>query len=257
MNLDPIKLPAKLSILIPVYNEEKTIKLILEKVIKSRLDPKKIKKEIIIVNDGSKDNSEREIKSFINNNKDSKQFTTKYVTKTNGGKGTAIKEGLKYATGDIIIIQDADLEYDPEDYSELIEPILRGHVQVVYGSRYLTKYQRKIIWHSEKMRDGLITYFAFIFGGRIITWATNILYNVDLTDEPTCYKAIKTDLLKQINIKSKGFELCTELTAKIAKQKIPIIEIPISFYPRSIKDGKKIKFRDGLMGILTLLKYRF
>ncbi|MBU0580597.1 MAG: glycosyltransferase family 2 protein [Candidatus Margulisbacteria bacterium] len=226
----------KLSIIIPVYNEEKTIKRVIDLIKKVNIGV--VKKEIILVDDGSKDNTlmvAQKLKSIklIGHNK-------------NKGKGAAIRTGIKYATGDIILIQDADLEYDPEDYLALIKPIIEGKAKVVYGSRRLKK--------ENKQHSG----FSFYVGGVALTVIANLLYpNLHITDEPTCYKVFKSDILKSINLKCNRFEFCPEVTAKVAKKKIKIHEVPISYYPRTAKEGKKIKWKDGVEAVWALLKYRF
>lgn len=248
-----MRVPAVLSIIIPAYNEQATIAQLLQKVLDARLDPKKAVKQIIIVDDGSKDATAKEVQRVMHENK---RGDLKLIRKPNGGKGSAIRAGIHHATGDIIIIQDADLEYDPEDYAQLIEPILRGHTQVVYGSRYFLPEQRGEAWSKHKRSHGGLSYLSFVLGGRLITWATNILYGTKLTDEPTCYKVFSADLLKSIKLDCTGFEFCPEVTAKVAKRRIRIVELPIAFYPRTVAEGKKIKWSDGLKGIWTLLRYR-
>jgi glycosyltransferase involved in cell wall biosynthesis len=228
----------KLSIIIPVYNEEKTISTLLDKVNSVKLN---INKEIIIVNDGSFDNTLKIIENWINK----KKININLINKKNEGKGSAVKLGIKNSTGDIIIIQDADLEYDPNDYQKLINPILKKKVKVVYGSRNLDK--------SNKLYSGL----SFYLGGRIVTLATNILYLSRLTDEPTCYKVFDSKLIKSIDFKGKGFEWEPEITARILKKRIKIKEIPIKYFPRKVKEGKKINWKDGLIAFWTLFKWRF
>jgi glycosyltransferase involved in cell wall biosynthesis len=200
-----------------------------------------IEKEVIIVNDGSNDSSSKKIKEI----KDSlKNLDIKIYHQRNQGKGAAIRTAISYAKGDIMIVQDADLEYDPNDYQKLIQPIINKETKVIYGSRRLKK--------DNKGYSSL----SFFIGGNLLTFFTNIMYGSNLTDEPTCYKVFDTNLLKSINLKCKRFEFCPEVTAKVLKRKIKIKEIPISYYPRSKDEGKKINWRDGIEGIWTLLKYK-
>lgn len=230
-----------LSIIIPVYNEEKTIRDLLGKVIQVQL-PAGVDKEIIIVNDCSRDNSDIFIQDYIKAHPD---ILIKYVLHAvNQGKGMAIRTGIKEVTGDFVIIQDADLEYEPEDYLVLLPYLLSGEFEVIYGSRFLNKQNT----HS---------YQSFYWGGRLVSLVTNILYAQHLTDEPTCYKMFDTKLLKSINLECTGFEFCPEITAKVAKLGYKIKEVPIHYYPRSVEEGKKIKWYDGVEAIWTLLKYRF
>jgi dolichol-phosphate mannosyltransferase len=228
----------KLSILIPAYNEEGTIKELIDKVKKVDLSKFNLEKEIIIIDDGSKDKTIEIVSSLPD---------VKLIKHSkNAGKGMAIRTGIKYVTGKYVVIQDADLEYDPEDYKILIAEALKNDADVVYGSRRLRKDNPK---HS-----GL----SFYLGGVGLTWLTNLLYpHLKITDEPTCYKFFKTKLIKSIPLRCKRFEFCPEITAKVAKRKIKIYEVPISYYPRSIKEGKKISWRDGIEAIWTLIKYRF
>lgn len=230
----------KLSIIMPVYNEENTITKIIDLVQNVKLI-KGIKKELIIIEDYSTDSTFKKIMQAKKKYKNIKVIKHK----RNQGKGTAIRSGIKHITGDIIIIQDADLEYDPKDYNLLIKPIIEKKAKVVYGSRILKKTNKPY------------TCLSFYIGGQSITWITNLLYKTHLTDEPTCYKVFKTDILKSLNLKCKRFEFCPEVTARVAKKKIKILELPISYYPRSIKEGKKIKWQDWVEGVWTLLKYRF
>lgn len=225
-----------LSILIPVYNEERTIKKILDVV--KKVDIGDVKKEIVVVDDGSKDNTYKELKKV--------KGIKLYKHEKNQGKGAAIRTAIKYATGDIIIIQDADLEYDPKDYKKLIKPIIEGKTKVVYGSRRLGE--------SKWKYSGI----SFYIGGVGVTLVTNILFpNGHLTDEPTCYKVFKSEVLKSIPLKCTRFEFCPEVTAKVLKRGYKIMELPIKYYPRSAKEGKKIKWNDGIEAIWALLKYRF
>jgi len=223
----------KLSVIMPVYNEKHTIKEIVRKVMNVNME-----KEIIIVDDCSIDSTRDTLRRIDNNN-----IKVIYHDK-NMGKGMAIRTAIKYVTGDIIIIQDADLEYEPEDYYELTRPIIEGKADVVYGSRELLKQNK---W----------SYYRYAIGGRFLSWLTNLLYHSSITDEPTCYKVFKADILKSINLDCKKFEFCPEVTAKVLRRGIKIYEVPIHYYSRSIEQGKKIGLRDGLQAIWTLIKYRF
>jgi glycosyltransferase involved in cell wall biosynthesis len=195
-----------------------------------------IEKEIIIIDDGSNDGTTEILKNIKDKN-------IKIIfKKVNEGKGSAIREGLKYVKGEIIVIQDADLEYEPMDWIKMVELIEEKNVDVVYGSRVLGRGKKSSLF--------------FYLGGRILSIITNILYNAQITDEPTCYKMFKKKVIKSIELKCKGFEFCPEITAKIRKKGYKIYEVPISYNPRSIKEGKKIRLKDGIMAIWTLIKYR-
>lgn len=225
-----------LSIIIPCFNEERTLRKITD-LIKKAPTPG-LKKEIIVVDDGSTDGTV-DILSYLANN------GLKVIRlNANSGKGNAIREGIKHATGEITIIQDADLEYDPNDYQKLVEPILSGESQVVYGSRILNK-------KNAKGADP-ISYL----GGLFLTRLANLLYRTRITDVCTCYKVFETSILQNIDLKCYRFDFCQEVTAKIAKKGIKISERPISYNPRTITDGKKIKWRDGIEAIWTLIRYR-
>lgn len=226
----------RLSIIIPAYNESKTIGAILKKI--KNVPLRGIEKEVIVVDDASTDGT----KEILKKNKD-KSIKVLYHNK-NSGKGAAIRTGLKYATGDIILIQDADLEYDPKDYQKLIKPILKRKADVVYGSRLL----------GQKSKYSKFAYYA---AGRSLTMLANILYGINISDEPCGYKVFKANIIKNIPLKCKRFEFCPEITAKISKKHIKIFEVPTSYSPRSREEGKKIKFRDWLEAVYTLVKYRF
>jgi glycosyltransferase involved in cell wall biosynthesis len=210
---------SKLSIIIPVHNEEKTIQETLNQVSKIPLN-----KEILVIDDGSTDNTLIKIISFAKNM----------------GKGAAVREGINQAKGDYIVIQDGDLEYNPEDLSKLLQS-LSVDSQVVYGSRLLKK-NPKSNW-------------LFHLGGRSLSWITNLLFGTHLTDVYTCYKLFPTEIAKSFNLTSNGFEIEAELTAKALKRKLRIKEVPISYHPRLV--GKKIKFMDWIKGVLTLFRIRF
>jgi glycosyltransferase involved in cell wall biosynthesis len=236
----------KLTIIIPLYNESKTIAELLRRV--KEADIKDVEKEIIVIDDGSTDNSADIFKKI--------KGVRLIRHKRNLGKGAAVRTGIKYSTGDIIIIQDADLEYDPNEYYKLIKPIIDKKLKVVYGSRFLKLEQKKrLIRLGFKKHKG--AYLMFFLGGRIVTWATKILFFTNLTDAPTCYKVFDSKLIKSIKIKSNKFDWEPEITAKLLKRGIKIREIPISYYPRSVKEGKKINWKDGIQAVWTLLKYRF
>jgi len=224
----------KLSIIIPVYNEKSTIKPLLDRIARVNLP---IEKEIIIVDDGSTDGTRSLLKTI------NRPEIKICYHKTNMGKGTAVRTGLRASSGDIILIQDGDLEYDPMDYHKLIKPIINGTSRVVYGSRVLGK--------------APISYHRYYWGGKLLSFLANILYGTKITDEPTCYKVIDATLLKDLNLRCCRFEFCPEVTAKIARMGEDIVEVPISYTPRSIKEGKKIRWYDGLIAILTLIRYRF
>ena len=226
-----------LSIIIPAYNEKNTISEILKKIEEVTLSGFGFKKEIIIVDDGSTDGTKEILKSLKG------EYKIIYHQK-NQGKGAAIQSALQYVTGDYVIIQDADLEYDPEDYKKLLECALKNNAKVVYGSRRLN-FKNKY------------SYRSFYLGGVFLSWAANIIYGINITDESTCYKLFKTEFLKSIPLKSKRFEFCPEVTAKTAKRGVKIYEVPIHYYPRHINEGKKIKWKDGILAFWTLIKYKF
>jgi glycosyltransferase involved in cell wall biosynthesis len=231
----------KLSIIVPVYNEEKTVKKILNKVKKVRL-PNLIEKEIIVVDDGSQD----ETPSILNNISGIKVINHK----TNKGKGAAVRTGIETAKGDIILIQDADLEYNPDDYPRLLEPILKDKAEVVYGSR-LKNYPLRIVG---KRKTPLITHYL---GNKLLTLITNLLYGNGLTDMETCYKVFTKEVLKPIKLNANRFDFEPEITAKILKAGYKICEVPIKVQPRGYDEGKKITWRDGIGAAWTLIKYRF
>lgn len=223
----------KLSIIIPVYNESATLEEIVRRINGVELP---IEKEIIIIDDHSTDGSREIIKELGNKYK-------VVLQEKNLGKGAAIHAGLKVAAGDYVIIQDADLEYDPRDYQQILKPLLNGESSVVYGSRNLLDNPR-----FKK---------SYYYGGRLVTLITNLLFGNKLTDVNTCYKAFATDLLKSLQLQEEGFSFCEEVTAKVLKQGLMIKEVPINYQPRKFEEGKKIRFKDGILAILTLLKYKF
>ena len=221
-----------LSVIIPVYNEEAT----LEEIIR-RVQDAPFRKEIILVDDCSTDRSPEILKHLQGDN------LRVFTHQNNQGKGAALSTGFRHATGDIVLIQDADLEYDPAEYPRLLKPILDGHADVVYGSRFLGATQRvHLFWHRA--------------GNYAITLFSNMLTNLNLTDMETCYKVLKADVARKITIQSKRFGVEPELTAKIARLRCKIYEVPISYYGRDYEEGKKITWRDGLAAIFHIIRFR-
>ena len=230
-----------LSIIIPVFNEKKTIKTLIEKILLQTL----FKKQIIIVDDFSTDGSIEIIKEMERDN----QIDLAIFHEKNLGKGAAIKTAKKFVNGDVVIIQDADLEYDPVDFKIVTEKIFSGENDVVYGSRVLGRE----IFGKDKV--GFISNFR-VFANFILTWITNVLFSQNLTDAHTCYKAFDAKVFKQLDLKENDFAFCPEVTALISKKDIKILEVPIRYSGRSYKEGKKISFKDGLRAIFVLLKNR-
>ena len=233
--------PSTLSIIIPVFNEEKTIHLILEKVAKVELIAG-IKKEIILVNDCSSDNSRKAIHDFAE--KRPELLIQYYDHEVNQGKGAALHTGIRKANGDYLIIQDADLEYNPEEYNELLVPVIKGFADVVYGSRFRggKPHRNMFIFHTR--------------GNKILTFLSNLVNNQSLTDMETCYKLFRSDIIKRIPLQEKRFGFEPEVTAKLARNKnIRIYEVGISYYGRTFQEGKKIGWKDGFRAIYCILKY--
>ena len=230
-----------LSILIPAYNEGKTIHLILDKIMAVNL-PDNIDKEIIIVNDCSSDDTKETIESYF---KKSSFINYKIFNQIkNKGKGAAIQKAIELAKGDYIIIQDADLEYDPNEYNILLKPIIDDVADVVYGSRFIGGKPHRILffWHS--------------LGNKFLTFLSNSFNNFNLTDMETCYKLFRSEIIKSINLKEKRFGFEPEVTAKVARIKnIRIYEVGISYYGRTYEDGKKINWKDGIRAIYSIIKY--
>jgi glycosyltransferase involved in cell wall biosynthesis len=226
-----------LSVIIPAFNEEKTLAQVIDRVLALPLRP-----ELIVVSDGSTDGTNDIIRSY-----DRRGLIKGVICPVNGGKGAAIQAGLQHATQPYTIIQDADLEYSPEQFELLLEPVQKQGAQVVYGSRNLA---------HPAMRKNHFHYIRFWLGGKVVTLATNLLYGVHLTDEPTCYKLFPTTLLKEMNLCCRGFDFCPEVTAKAYRLGKRIHEVPIEYNPRSLDEGKKIRAWHGIEAILVLIKYR-
>lgn len=232
--MDKKKTSHTLSVIIPVFNEASTIEEIVRRVLETGLVT-----EIVLVDDGSTDGT-RKILSGYQNKKGMKVI----LHERNQGKGAAIQTGLRHVTGDLILIQDADLEYDPRDYKVLLEPINEGLADVVYGSRFLGGPRRPILFWN-------------MIANKILTFTTNILYNNILTDMETGYKLFKREIVQDIKIHAKSFDFEPEFTAKILKKRVRIYEVPIRFTPRFYDEGKKIRMWDAFIAMWTLIKYRF
>lgn len=231
----------KLSILMPVYNERETIQEILSRVEAVKLDG--ITKEIIVVDDGSTDGTRDILRQEEKRPERTNEVKILYHEK-NRGKGAAIRTAIENATGDIMLIQDADLEYDPRDYPNLLKPILEGRAEVVYGSRFLGGPRKAMLfWHAA--------------GNWLLTLVTNILYDTILSDMETCYKVFTADVIRSIPLRARRFELEPEITAKVLKRGYRIYEVPISYTGREYEEGKKITWRDGFIALWILIKHRF
>jgi len=222
----------KLSVIIPVYNEKATLVTIIDRVLAVPLE-----KEVIAVDDFSSDGSREILKNL------DRPGLMKVFHEKNKGKGAAIRTGIQYVSGDVVIIQDADLEYDPNEYLKLIEPIKSGSADVVYGSRFSGS--------TEKMT------FAHMLGNKVLTITTNLLYGTKLTDMETCYKLIKAPLMKSFKLRANRFDFEPEITSKILKSGKRIVEVPITYEGRHWDEGKKITWKDGIAALWSLIKYRF
>ena len=224
----------KISIIIPCYNEIKTLEKIVDKVnLQNSYD-----KEIIIVDDYSTDGSRELIEKNIK-----KKVQRVILNNKNYGKGYSLRKGIEIASGEIILIQDADLEYDPSDYHKLIEPIKKGYADVVYGSRFVGSDEKRILffWHS--------------VGNHLLTLLSNMFSNLNLTDMENCYKVFKSEVIKNINLKENRFGIEPEITAKISKKNLRIYEVGVKYYGRKYKDGKKITWKDGFSALRCIIKY--
>jgi glycosyltransferase involved in cell wall biosynthesis len=231
----PAKL-RKLSVVVPVFNERNTLVEILRRMRAVEL-PDGIEREIIVVDDGSNDGT----RDVLNQVGDS---TVRVVMhEANLGKGAALRTGFAHATGDYVLVQDADLEYDPEDWPKLLNPVLRGRARVVYGSRFTGERRNMLLLHW--------------MGNRFLSMTTNVLFNTTLSDMETCYKLFDRDLVDDMKLQSNRFDIEAEITAKVLKRGIRIYEVPISYSGREFDEGKKITWRDGFAALWTLVKYRF
>ncbi len=222
------------TVIVPMYNEETTIEEVARRVLALPL-----RVELIVVDDASTDRSVSVVESLTNAYPNLRLVRHE----SNRGKGAAIRTGIRWSTGKAIIIQDADLEYTPEEIPRIVEPILRGEAEVVYGTRF----------HHGRPRGMRLPNWIV---NRLLAWMANFLYRANISDEATCYKAFSGDLLRAIPLKCERFEFCPEVTAKVRKRGIRIVEVPISYTPRSVQEGKKIRWYDGVEAIWTLLKYR-
>jgi glycosyltransferase involved in cell wall biosynthesis len=222
-----------LSVLMPVYNEERTLRQVVEAVQAVALD-----KEIILVDDGSRDASPQIIDELADGAR-----IRAYHHARNQGKGAAVRTAVSHARGQLVVIQDADLEYDPQDYHALVAPLLAGKADVVFGSRAFSSHSAYSFW--------------FVLGNRLVTLATNVLYNCYISDMETCYKVMRREILQGLRLRSRGFEIEPEITAKLVKRGHRIYEVPISYAARSREEGKKLTWTDGITAIRTLVRYRF
>jgi len=227
-----------LSVIIPLYNEERTLRTLLEKVLDV---PLSIDRELVIVNDGSVDSSADIVHAFTVAHPEAR---IKYLERSNGGKGAAVRDGIRASSGDYLIIQDADLEYDPADYQRCIEPLLTGECFIVYGSRI-------------RRKGNKYSALRFYLGGLAVTKFINLLFGCRLTDEPTCYKTFHGDLIRALEFENNDFAWEPEVTCKLLRLGYAIHEVPISYAPRCFAEGKKIRWYDGLKAFMTTLKWRF
>jgi len=226
----------KLSVVMPIFNEERTLEEIVRRVLATEYET-----ELVLVDDGSTDGS-REIMQRLESEHDCIRC---FYHERNQGKGAALSTGFKEVSGDVVVIQDADLEYDPQDYAVLLYPIEEGHADVVYGSRFLGgRYVRvHLFWHY--------------VGNRMLTLFSNMLTNLNLSDMETCYKAFRIDVARKLDIQSRSFAVEPEMTAKVARMGVRVYEVPISYAGRDYAEGKKIGFKDGVLAVLAIIRWRF
>lgn len=224
------------SMIVPIYNEIDWVERVIEALEDVKL-PMGAVKEIVLVDDGSTDGTREYLQKF------SKEGFKVTLMERNSGKGAAIRRGLAEATGDIVMVQDADMEYDTNDIPKVIEPLLSGEADVVYGSRFKGRCENMALPN--------------LLANKILTFTANALFSARITDEATAYKAFRSDLIRSLNLKSERFEFCPEVTAKVLKRGIEIREVPINYRARTTSEGKKIKWTDGFEAIWTLIKYRF
>lgn len=238
--------PVDIAIVVPAYNEEKTVSKVIETLYEI-MSSSPYSFQLVVVDDGSKDDTATVARRTLESMKKPGDFSVFVQHEKNFGKGMAIRTAIPYVSARYVIIQDADLENDPHDILRMLDVMVRKNLKVLYGSRFL----------REKGNRNKHLYKAYYWGGRLVSFTANVLFGQRLTDEPTCYKMFDAELLKSIDLKCTGFEFCPEVTAKVAKKGYKIEEIPISYHPRTIREGKKLSWKDGLEAIKVLVKYRF